>query len=201
MKIIIISFVSLVLTAQNSVGQGDSKNAIKATGYFGYAIGEKGNLKKIMLSSGAALSWERKIKTTLFFNLGFDVSSLKFAHYDSGNNSVFSTNYQLLIPVSIKKYYRVGRKSDLFWDFGLAPAYYFYSNELTNNSKSTSKRNIGIKIGTVGKLGFKTQLTNSIYFDVGLNSYYDLFVLYKSKDDKLTSRSNTLMYSLYFNLK
>jgi hypothetical protein len=107
----------------------------------------------------------------------------------------------LLLPVSIKKYYKVGRKSHLFWDFGLAPAYYFYANELSNNSSSATKRNIGVKMGGVGKLGFKTQLTNTIYFDVGLNSYYDLFVFYRSKENKLTSKSNTLMYSFYFKLK
>jgi hypothetical protein len=49
MKNIIITFVFLVLMHQFLYSQGYTKSALKATGYFGYSIGEKTNLKKIML--------------------------------------------------------------------------------------------------------------------------------------------------------
>lgn len=200
MKNITLCLVSSILSSQFLYCQQYPRSALRTTGYYGYSIGEKSDIKKIMLSSGFALSVEKKIGTTLYINLGVDISSLKFSYYDSGFNSIFSTNYSLLFPVSLKKYYKVGRKSDLFWDFGLAPAYYFYSKEINNKDISATKRNIGIKIGGVGKLGFKTQMTNTIYFDVGLNSYQDYVVLYKAKENRLTSKSNSLMFSFYFKL-
>lgn len=154
-----------------------------------------------MLITGINNSFEKNIKASLFFTFGIDVMSLKFNYITSAGNSAFSNNYFVALPVTIKKYYKVSNKSDIFLNFGVAPAYYISSKDYIENGKSTINKSLGVNIGGVAGFGFKIPLSKKLYFDIGLNSFQDFIYSYTDKADKLTIKSNSIMISFYWHLK
>jgi hypothetical protein len=193
--------ICFLLVQNFCFSQSFSEVIFKTGGYYGYSVGKKDGIKKIMLSTGLEFIFEKNLKESWFITFGIEVTSLKYNyHSDTLNSSVFSNNYFALMPVTLKRYYILNKRSHLFLDFGVAPAYYFYNKEESKNS-SIKKQNLGLNIGGVAKLGFKTQLTKKLSFDIGLHSFQDFFYSYKNDKDKLSIKSNGLMTSFYLDIK
>ncbi len=154
-----------------------------------------------MLATGVTNTIEKNLKATLYFTFGVDVTALKYNYYTAANNSVFSNNYLLLVPVTLKKYYFISKRSSLFMDFGIAASYYFYCKKEIENIGSSTQRNLGLSIGGLGRIGFKTAVTPKVSFDVGLNSFSDFLYFYKDDANKITVKTNSLMFSFCKELK
>ncbi|WP_462221068.1 hypothetical protein, partial [Ferruginibacter sp.] len=193
--------ICFLLVQNFCFSQSFSEVIFKTGGYYGYSVGKKDGVKKIMLSTGQEFIIEKNLKESWYITFGIELTSLKYNyHSDTLNSSVFSNNYFALIPVTLKRYYILSKRSHCFLDFGLAPAYYFYNKD-ESKSSSFKKNNLGLNIGAVAKMGFKTQLTKKLSFDVGLHSFQDFIYSYKNAADKLSIKSNGLMTSFYLDIK
>ncbi len=154
-----------------------------------------------MLVTGGSFTVEKNIKAGLYITSGLDFFSVKYNYNNTANGQAFSNNNFLMLPVTLKKYYMVGKRSHIFFDAGFAAAWYLSSKEDYENNTSNKKSNLGLNAGLFVALGFKTQLTKIISFDAGFKSFQDYLYSYKNTTDKLTIKSNTLITSFYFDIK
>ncbi len=193
--------ICFLLLQNFGFSQSFSEVIFKAGGYYGYSVGKKDGVKKIMLCTGQEFMIEKNLRESWFITFGIGLTSLKYNYYaDSLNSSVFSNNNFALVPVSLKKYYILSKRSQCFLDFGIAAAYYFYNRDESINS-SIKKTNLGYNFGLIAKMGFKTQLTKKLSFDISLLSFQDHIYSYKNTVDKLSIKSNGLMTSFYLDIK
>jgi hypothetical protein len=172
----------------------------KLTNYVGYAKGKTNTFRKIMLATEISAEYEHPIGVNLYLGLGVSASTLTFNYYDRMNLSVYNGKYFLGLPVSIKKYYYLSRTSKGFVDFGFYGNYLFYDKKEFQNSfkEETVSRNwTGYNIGISGSIGFKTKITNSLFFDVSLSGKLDYFNHYKNDVDKLKTNQRLLGISFY----
>jgi hypothetical protein len=194
----IILFLFLFIKSQT---QSFSEWHFRYSGYYGYAVGKIQNVKRIMLATGVTSTFEKNIKASLYFTFGVDISSVKYNFLDSALNQGYSNNYFVSIPLTLKKYYVVSKKSHLFWDFGLAPSYQFYTKNEFENGKTAKKRKLGMELEGIGRFGFKTILSKKISFDLGLNGFEKIASISKNDDYKISRKVNSLMMSFYWDIK
>ncbi|MBC7875068.1 MAG: hypothetical protein H7Y01_13785, partial [Ferruginibacter sp.] len=91
---------------------------IKVVMEYGFAIGEMKAFKKIMLHSGVRAGMEFTIRRDLSLVISAGGSLLRFSYTTPASESVFNRKYFLTMPVSVKKYYPLSRKSGGFLEVG-----------------------------------------------------------------------------------
>jgi hypothetical protein len=193
MQKIVWSFV--LITALNSYSQ-----ELKFTNKLGYAVGESNTLKKVMLCTQNDLGVEINIKDRLFFCSAVGVIRLRFDNSDTGNSQVFNTHYYLTIPFSVKKYYPVSKKSSMFWDFGAMVNYHLTAKmEIRSAANYTVQKQggSGFILGLSASFGFKTRITETISFDIGIHGQSDLLYRYRNNQNKIETEKNCLAISFY----
>lgn len=133
-----------------------------------------------MLARASEFTVEKNLKAGLYVTLGVEVLSFKFNFINSNNISGFSNNNFILLPVTIKKYSIVSKRSHFFWDIGIAPAWYFKKQEEFENGTAVSKKNVGVNFGITGGAGFKTAITQKLSFSIGLKGFQSFFTPIKT---------------------
>lgn len=172
----------------------------KLTNYVGYAKGKTNTFRKIMLATETSAGYEHPIGVELYLSLGVSASTLTFNYYDSMNLSVYNRKYFLGLPVSIKKYYYLSRASKGFVDFGFYGNYLFYDKKEIRNflkDETVTGNWPGYNVGISGSIGFKTKITNSLFFDVSISGKLDYFTHFKNDSDKLKTNQRLLGISFY----
>ena len=174
---------------------------IRFSSTIGYAVTEMKSFKKISLCTGINAGFEFPLKKGLCITTSVGGFLLRFDYNTPVNaSSIFNSKYFFDIPVSLKKYYLLSKKSRCYWEFGLVSSYQFFDKKeikLGSGSSVEKKRNLGFNFGVIGSFGFKTIINNRISFDIGLLARTDYLFSYKNSDDKTKTDQKLLLLSLY----
>ncbi len=175
---------------------------IKFTSIAGYATIKTDKFKKVALSTGAFIGSEFILKEFLYLNTLVGISTIRFENMGLPNS--FTTKYYLSIPVSLKKYYPISKRSSLYWDFGLSFNYDFITqNEIFTVSgiQKNNQNGLGTSFSVIGAVGFKTQVTKRLFFDIGLFGQTDYLLSYKKETDKIKTDRRMISLTFYKKLK
>lgn len=192
--LVILFFIPLSIFSQE----------LKLSSRVGYAIIKGEHFKKIALSTGTFIGSEFILNEFLYLNTLIGYSSIGFDYEDLSNSNTYTTKYYLCLPVSLKKYYPLSKRSSLFFEFGVSFNYDFITNKeiFAGTGSQISRQNgVGFSLSGIGGFGFKTQITKRLFFDVGLCGQADVVYAYKNETDKLKTNRKMFSLTLYQKLK
>ncbi|MBL0358104.1 MAG: hypothetical protein IPP72_15100 [Chitinophagaceae bacterium] len=177
---------------------------IKLSSGTGYTIIKTTTMKKNALGTSTMIGAEFILKEFWYLNTMIGIQTTKFDYSLSHDTSIYVSKYYLSLPVSIKNYYPVSKKSSLFIDIGACFSYNFSTrNEVftAGTYYKINNNNAGLNIGAIVDIGFKTQITRKVYFDVNINDLVDIVAFYKNDTDKVKNNRRMLSLTLYRKLK
>ena len=164
----------------------------------GIARGETVDLKKIMFYSSVVGGIEFVSKKNIAFKAEIGVEQVSYDSYLWSAASIFNRKNFVTIPISIKKYYPLSKKSSGFWQFGTYASYLHRSTKEKVNMFAVSReieKNLGANIGVSCLFGFKTALTPSIKFDIAIGGQQDYVFIYKNISDKTKLRKTYMQFA------
>ena len=167
---------------------------------YGYAIAEMKQTKKFMLQTGVKGVAEFNISYSLSITVGVGGSLLQHSYTNTSGESVFNKKYFLVLPVSLKKYYPFSKRSAGFIDACIYAANLMLDkNEIRYlaGTRSSREKNTGWNAGGVMNIGFKTMITSTLSFDIGLASKRDFLHSYKQDQDWILTKGTALVISFY----
>jgi hypothetical protein len=177
---------------------------IKLSSGFGYTIIKAGNMKKNALGTSTMIGAEFILKEFWYLSTMIGFQDTKFEYSLGHDTSIYVSKYYLTLPVSIKNYYPVSKRSSIFIDFGACFSYNFSTkNEFStaNTYTKTNDTEHGLNIGGILNLGFKTQINRKVYFDVSIYNQFDMAAFYKNDINKTKNTRTMLSFSFYRKLK
>ncbi|MEO7922660.1 MAG: hypothetical protein ABIR30_03220 [Chitinophagaceae bacterium] len=167
---------------------------------YGFGIGEMEDAKRIVLHTGFRAGAEFSIGERNYLSFMAGSSVLRFNYSNGPGESIFNRKFFLMLPVSIKRYYPLSKRSSGFVEVGIYASFNLFDRKETRNSLGTTitrHNNPGKNGGGVLGLGFKTMITNRISFDVGLSGQKDFFDSYKQDQYRIRAEKTSLSFGFY----
>ncbi len=192
LKIKLIIF--LVLFIKLAISQ-----ELKLSTAYGFAVGKTNNSKNNFLAQNNSILIEINIGFRTALIAGFNYNKLSFSN-TSSIETVYVKNKFLMLPVGVKKYFRISKNSTLFIELSLyANKHLAVEKEVFINGTNSfySNKNLGYSFGTYINWGLKTVIGSNWYFDIGLAQQKDYLFSYEKDKDKLETERNLLCFSFY----
>lgn len=177
---------------------------IKLSSGIGYTILRTHNMKKNALATSTMIGGEFILKEFWYLSMMAGIQTTKFEYDLRNDTSVYVSKYYFSLPVSVKNYYPVSKKTSLFIDFGTSFNYEFSTkNEIstTNTYNKISNNKSGLNIGALINVGIKAQITSKIFVDIHMNNQIDILTFYKNNIDKTKNNLRMLSLTIYRKLK
>lgn len=170
----------------------------------GVAIGEAALTKKIMLTTGVNVAGEFKVKNNWYLTVSGGGLLLRYSSDLFPNGTLFNNHYFANIIVSVRKYLPINQKAAIFYEFGIVSSYLFNSKSeyrFVSNNYSETKKDLGYNFGLHSNFGFKTKITNTLSFDIGITGQDDIFFVYSNATNKLKCDKRLITFSFYRKLQ
>lgn len=166
----------------------------------GFAIVDMQEAKKIMLQRGVQGGVEIRIKKDYYMAVSAGGSLLQHSYTNSAGEQGFNRKFFLKLMMSGKKYYPFSKKSAGFVETGLYAAYFLRDKKEIRSTgiiRIEKINNLGWNGGFMICMGFKTMITPTISFSVGLLGQKDYTRSYKVERDRIMTQKTSLAISFY----
>lgn len=177
-----------------------SSQELKLSVDYGYAVATMPDSKAIMLQTGARGGMEWSINNKLYFSVFGGGSLLRYSYTSDTGEAVFNRKYFVVLPVSLKKYYPLAKRSSGFVEVGISPVYYFLDRKEINDGgiiRVEKDKDLGWNGTGLLCIGFRTLITPVLSFDIGLLGQKDIIQSYKRAQDRIRTDRTSLTIGFY----
>lgn len=177
-----------------------SSQEIKFTTKIGYGIVEMKYIKKNSLCTDNSIGYEFKSNGKLILCVAGGISKINFDYTDTSIRNVYIKKSFITLPISIKRYYTLSKKTFAYWEFGVSFNYQWLDKIEIRNFSNTiinKQHDLGMIIGGITYFGLKTKISNKIFLDLGLFGQTDFFSFYKTDINKI--KSDKRLFAISFN--
>ncbi|MEO6612302.1 MAG: hypothetical protein ABIT05_06175 [Chitinophagaceae bacterium] len=167
---------------------------------YGYAVATMRDSKAIMLQTGVRGGMEWTIKKKFYLSVFAGGSLLRYNYTSTTGEAIFNRKYFVMLPVSLKKYYPLAKRSSGFVEVGISPVHFFLNHKEINNGGSNrveKENNLGWNGAGLLCIGFRTMITPVLAFDIGLLGQKDFIQSYKRAQDRIRTDRTSLAIGFY----
>jgi hypothetical protein len=177
-----------------------SSQELKLSVDYGYATGTLADRKALLLETGMRGGLEWRIKSNFYFSVLAGGSLLRYSYTSNSGEAVFNRKYFISLPVLVKKYYPLSKRSSGFVEAGVCPAYYFLDSKEINDGATIrveKKRHLGWEGAGLFCIGFRTMITPVLSFDIGLLGQKDFICTYNTPEGRIRTDRTSLAIGFY----
>ena len=186
LKLFVIFVCSSVICFSQEVNNENSNGDFSAHYFFGNVTIELENNYKVngtTVGGGVGKEFNFNENYSLIVNVDF-IRIQNEIPSSTNNNQLFQVNNFIKTPILLRYKPNFLEKTGLFAEAGIyASSLYNSKIEDILNDNEISDNMVGYNFGLQINIGIKYKINNSLSFNIGLNSYGDLFQLYDDVPD------------------